>query len=60
MGEGKATAFKRRQRVQITHAAGKTEGATIVRPDRTLVGWWIVKFDDDAKLCVHASNIAVA
>jgi len=54
----KTAAFKRRQQVQIAGAAGRVEAATIVRPDRTLAGWFIVRFDDGHKLCVAASSIA--
>ncbi len=50
--------YRRRQRVQITHAAGRVELATIVRPDRTMDGRYIVRFADDGhKLCVAASSI---
>ena len=48
--------FKRNQKIVITHAAGKTETGRIVRADRQLSGWYIVRFDvDGAKLCIFAS-----
>jgi hypothetical protein len=55
------TAFRRNQPVLIKHAAGRTETGRIVRPDRTLVSWYIVRFDvDGAKLCVSATSLQAA
>lgn len=51
--------FKRNQAVTVTHAAGRTETGRIVRPDRQLAGWYIVRIDSDgAKLCVAASSLS--
>jgi hypothetical protein len=50
--------FKRNQPVRIQHAAGKFETGRIVRADRQLAGWYIVRFDmDGATLCVAATSL---
>jgi hypothetical protein len=55
-----AKPFKNRQRVIVTGGAGNAEAATIVRPDRQLVGWFIVRFDDGGKLCVASTSLQAA
>jgi hypothetical protein len=60
MKTAQVTTFKRRQRVEITHAAGRTELGAIVRPDRALAGWYIVRYDDGTQACVRFSSIAAA
>ena len=54
-----AQRFRRRQRVMVLSGAGD-EPATIVKPDKHLVGWYIVRFDDGHKLCVFGSGLAAA
>jgi hypothetical protein len=49
--------FKRRQRVTVTSGSG-SEPATIVKPDRTMAGWYVVRFDDAAKVCVSGSSLS--
>jgi hypothetical protein len=50
--------LKRRQRVVIGYAMGdQTDLGTIVRPDSHMAGWYIVRFDDGGKLCIHGSNL---
>jgi hypothetical protein len=52
-----AQTFKRRQRVTVASGSG-SESATIVRPDRTMAGWYVVRFDDAAELCVSGSSLS--
>lgn len=52
--------FKRRERVTVRSATGRAELATIVRPDRTLAGWYVVRFNDGSALCVCGSSLSAA
>lgn len=55
--------YKRNQTARILAFTGPTferdwsETVTIVRADKAWTGWWIVRFADGAKLCVHASRL---